>query len=65
MRKGFKNKPINETEKIYIGIKLPFNQVEKMSKYHKKCERSKFIQEAIIEKMANIDAQKEIQKMGM
>lgn len=62
MRKDFEAKPHNELEKIYVGCKLPFYLVKKMEKYHPKCRRSQFIEAAIVERMANLDYQKEIEK---
>ena len=62
MRKDFNSNHVNELQKIFVGSKLPLYLVKKMEKYHGKCKRSQFIEIAIIEKIANLEYQKQIKK---
>jgi hypothetical protein len=58
MRKDFK-KPTDNLAKVFIGAKIPLNIIEKMEKYHKKSQRSKFLTEAVVNYMATLDQNKE------
>lgn len=66
MRKGFKA-PKNEYEKIFVGSKITYALIKSLEdgKYYKKSGRSAFIEQALVEKKANLDAQKELKKMKL
>lgn len=63
MRADFKKRK-TEVEKVFVGIKLPLYLLLKMGPYTGKRGRSKFIELAVVERMATIDAIKQAKKLG-